>query len=166
MKLCFLFFYYFYFHSPSFLLILGHIFFNRFVSLWLLNTTNDDVNGIVDLTSKGISSAKFVDLLYQLAARLVEKCEGPDGKRTLFPRVLFKLMVRCANDHPFHTLPVLLALVNANADQEEEQALASGKEIKCVLHSYSITFLDFFLTNSPFLLTASGRGNGQATGIH
>lgn len=93
----------------------------RFVSLWLLNASNEEVNSLVDRHAKTISSNKFVDLLYQLAARLTDK----NDPGNTFPRVLANLVMRCAKDHPFHTLPVLLALVNANADQEEEKALSA-----------------------------------------
>ena len=120
----------------------------RFVSLWLLNTSNDEVNRLVDQYVKEINSAKFVDLLYQLAARLTDSLNG-----TLFPRVLVQLMKRCAQDHPFHTLPVLLALVNANADQEEENAL--GK----------ILFLNNYL-GRYFFLRFSWRCYGQASRIN
>ena len=35
-----------------------------------------------------------------------------------FWRVLSRLISRTAEEHPFHALPVLLALANANADED------------------------------------------------
>ena len=39
-----------------------------------------------------------------------------------FPQVLIKLICRCAKDHPYHALPIILALANSDADQAEIEA--------------------------------------------
>jgi hypothetical protein len=39
-----------------------------------------------------------------------------------FPEVLIKLICRCAKDHPYHALPIILALANSDADQAEIDA--------------------------------------------
>ena len=80
----------------------------RFLSLWLQNPKDSMTNGTVLKLIDKIPSWRFVDLMYQLAARL--------NKNTEFQTVLHKLLVKCGKDHPYHAVPVLMALANADMD--------------------------------------------------
>ena len=104
----------------------------RFISLWFDNADSDSVNGLVQGLVANIPSHKFVGLLYQLAARMSDQVghgKVERGRLQLlffffhfqtpsFWRVLSKLISRTVQEHPFHALPVLLALANANADED------------------------------------------------
>ncbi|XP_040573183.1 serine-protein kinase ATM [Lepeophtheirus salmonis] len=83
----------------------------RFVSLWFSNSQDPDVSVVVSESINEIRTFKFVNLLYQLAARMTLKLE--EGN---FGKILMNLMVQCMRDHPHHTLPVVLALANSQAD--------------------------------------------------
>ena len=65
-----------------------------------------------------ILSYKFLPLLYQLAARL-GACRD---EAQAFGRTLRRLLAHTAAEHPHHAVPVILALANANKDDE----LATG----------------------------------------
>ena len=84
----------------------------RLISLWFANPDNDKVDQIIGATLNEIPDFKFVGLLYQLCARLVTA--GSSGN---FSNLLEKLILRIGTNHPYHTIPIVLALVNSNADQ-------------------------------------------------
>ena len=60
-------------------------------------------------------SHKFLPLMYQLAARLRET---PGQGEEAFQSILEQLIQRTCYDHPHHTLFIILALANANKDDE------------------------------------------------
>ncbi|CAB4054891.1 ATM [Lepeophtheirus salmonis] len=97
----------------------------RFVSLWFSNSQDPDVSVVVSESINEIRTFKFVNLLYQLAARMTLKLE--EGN---FGKILMNLMVQCMRDHPHHTLPVVLALANSQADD----AFTLGKGGKRISH--------------------------------
>lgn len=82
----------------------------RLVSLWIANATAPEVNALLQQGLRKLESHKFVPLIYQLAARM----SRPDG--STFPGLLFQLIERVVRDHPYQTLPVVLALCNADRD--------------------------------------------------
>lgn len=57
-----------------------------------------------------IQSYKFIVALPQLTVRLT------NNNQDVLTVLLKKLLERCAKDHPYHTLPLILALKNSNAD--------------------------------------------------
>ena len=59
-----------------------------------------------------IPDHKFVGLLYQLCARMVT------NKDSKFPIILQYIIEKCAKKHPYHTLPIILALANSDADEK------------------------------------------------
>jgi serine-protein kinase ATM len=61
-----------------------------------------------------IPSYKFIVALPQLTVRLTN--EANDKLSAL----LKKLLERCALEHPHHTIPLLLAIVNSNADMDKK----------------------------------------------
>ena len=96
----------------------------RLVSLWFANMDSEAVNELLTAEMKEIPSYKFTGLFYQLCARMVSKStQGVHSKS--FPKLLYELIRRCANDHPYHILPTILAMANSNADEVEMKAQAS-----------------------------------------
>ena len=97
----------------------------RLVSLWFANMDNESVNELLTAEMKKIPAYKFTGLFYQLCARMVSKStQGVHSKS--FPKLLYELIRRCANDHPYHILPTILAMANSNADEVEMKAQASS----------------------------------------
>lgn len=88
----------------------------RFISLWFNNADNEKVNKIVEGLLNHLPTYKFIPMVYQLAARL-------SSTKSKFQSLLFEMLVRCVRDHPYHAIPVLLALVNANKDSDNPTKL-------------------------------------------
>ncbi|XP_068564532.1 serine-protein kinase ATM [Cebidichthys violaceus] len=89
----------------------------RLVSLWLENAGVKAVNDMMKKGVKRIPSYKFLPLMYQLAARMGTKMATGISEDTGFHDVLSDLMCRASLEHPHHTLFIILALVNANKDE-------------------------------------------------
>ncbi|XP_012149187.1 serine/threonine-protein kinase tefu isoform X2 [Megachile rotundata] len=83
----------------------------RIIALWLDNMSQKEVNDLLDANLNKIPSFKFVPLLPQLAVHL-------NDDFTEFSKKIYKIMERCALEHPHHTLPVLLALKNLYGDYD------------------------------------------------
>lgn len=94
----------------------------RWISLWFANPENAAANQIVETALQHIPDYKFVGLLYQLCARMVTA--EPTGT---FSSILESLILKCGTQHPYHTLPIILALVNSNLDEVIEKPLKGGK---------------------------------------
>nr|XP_045624832.1 serine-protein kinase ATM-like isoform X1 [Procambarus clarkii]XP_045624833.1 serine-protein kinase ATM-like isoform X1 [Procambarus clarkii] len=86
----------------------------RIVGLWLENLTNERINRLVLDHGMKMSSYHFVPLLYQLVARL--SCQRDQHKS--FLQVLLYLLQRVCVEHPHHSLPVIIALAHAHADDD------------------------------------------------
>ena len=84
----------------------------RWISLWFANTEEKRVNQMVETFVQTIPDHKFVGLLYQLCARMVT------NKDSKFPLLLKYIITKCAKKHPYHTLPIILALANSDADEK------------------------------------------------
>ena len=84
----------------------------RWISLWFANTEEKRVNQMVEKFVQTIPDHKFVGLLYQLCARMVT------NKDSKFPIILKYIIEKCAKKHPYHTLPIILALANSDADEK------------------------------------------------
>jgi ataxia telangiectasia mutated family protein len=84
----------------------------RWISLWFANTEEKRVNQMVETFVQTIPDHKFVGLLYQLCARMVT------NKDSKFPIILKYIIQKCAKKHPYHTLPIILALANSDADEK------------------------------------------------
>ncbi|EDV19270.1 uncharacterized protein TRIADDRAFT_33879, partial [Trichoplax adhaerens] len=83
----------------------------RLCSLWFENWQYHNINEIIGQEQLKIQSKKFLPLMYQLAARM-----GSSTAEKLFTDSLNQIIFRTAQEHPFHTLPVILALSNAKKD--------------------------------------------------
>lgn len=85
----------------------------RICALWFENTQSASLPGLMQCACSELKTHKFVDVSYQLAARLDKKSQDKT-----FQATLTKLLKKLAIDHPHHVLPVLLALANAHRDAE------------------------------------------------
>ncbi|KAK2581050.1 hypothetical protein KPH14_006093 [Odynerus spinipes] len=83
----------------------------RLIALWLENANNKEVNKLLEENLDKIPSFKFIPLIPQLAAHMNNVLDD-------FSVKVNKTLLRCALDHPHHTLPVLLALKNLYGDYE------------------------------------------------
>ncbi len=95
--------------------------FSRFVSLWFSNSEDSSVCASAASVLDRAPEHRFVPLARQLSARL--SCSS--SSVTDFSSSLSSLLVRCAERHPFHVVPVLLALANANKDEEMSEGTKS-----------------------------------------
>ncbi|KAG7199579.1 hypothetical protein KM043_014186 [Ampulex compressa] len=83
----------------------------RLIALWLDNMYHEEVNALLQNSLDNIPSYKFIPLIPQLAAHMSHNPDEFSGK-------IYKIMERCALEHPHHTLPVLMALKNLHEDKE------------------------------------------------
>ncbi|XP_058790954.1 serine-protein kinase ATM [Phymastichus coffea] len=85
----------------------------RLVSLWLSNGNmyDEQVNNILKGQLEMVSSYKYIPLVPQLAPHM-------SNVEDIFTNTINKVLRRCALDHPYHTLPVLLALKNLHSDSK------------------------------------------------
>lgn len=83
----------------------------RVVSLWLDNIGLERLNEILDEYLSTIASYKFIQMLPQLAAHVNDDSDK-------FSLKINNILERCALDHPFHALPVLLALKHLYEDSK------------------------------------------------
>ncbi|KAL7034827.1 hypothetical protein ACKWTF_008120 [Chironomus riparius] len=87
----------------------------RIVSLMLANFSKSSfIRVFLEKNLLKIPSYKFVIALPQLTVRLNDSKSDPLNK------LLRALLTRCALDHPHHTLPLILALVNSYADSDND----------------------------------------------
>ncbi|XP_024944918.1 serine-protein kinase ATM isoform X2 [Cephus cinctus] len=94
----------------------------RLVSLWLDNTSDEKLNDLFDKNLDRIASHKFIPLVPQLAPHL------NDDLSQGFAMKIYMLLMRCAKEHPHHTLPVLLALAQLYKDYEYTKKLPPKPE--------------------------------------
>jgi len=99
----------------------------RLVALWLDNMFDDKMNMELLNELDAVPSFKFVPLVPQLAAHISSEHEQNFHIR------IFNVLERCALEHPYHTLPVLLALKNLHSDSEYDTSYVAKKEERRVL---------------------------------
>lgn len=96
----------------------------KLVSLWLRNKHHKKLKELLEANLKYLSSHKFILSVPQLAPHLNESGDA-------FSKQIYSLLKRCALDHPHHTLPVLLLLMNSYEDAkfgESSKTLPSTPE--------------------------------------
>lgn len=77
----------------------------EFASLWMENAADDTVNAIVKDAAQAIPSHKFSSLIHQLSARLASGVvTSLSPNQVSFQDVLYGLVKRISQDHPFHSL--------------------------------------------------------------
>ncbi|CAH1170506.1 unnamed protein product [Phaedon cochleariae] len=84
----------------------------RIMSLFLENRNNDQIADTVEEHLHKLPTYKYITMLPQLIPHITET------NTDLFSRRVNEIVEKCAIDHPHHTLPLLLSLVNANKDKE------------------------------------------------
>ncbi|GIY53666.1 serine-protein kinase ATM [Caerostris darwini] len=87
----------------------------RLISLWFQNLDDDEINNIIKDKISELQTYKFLPLMYQLAARM-----GTQASNT-FTHTLLMLIRNISVDHPHHSLPVILALNNADKDPADKK---------------------------------------------
>ncbi|XP_020292169.1 serine-protein kinase ATM isoform X3 [Pseudomyrmex gracilis] len=106
----------------------------RLIALWLDNMFDDEVNESLLDELDYVPSFKFVPLLPQLAAHVSSDAAAATDEQQSFAARIFRILERCALEHPYHTLPVLLALKNLHSDYEyDEESRVAKKEERRVL---------------------------------
>ncbi|XP_019882077.2 serine-protein kinase ATM isoform X2 [Camponotus floridanus] len=109
----------------------------RLVALWLDNMLDNEVNEELLDELDNVPSFKFVPLVPQLAAHISNDLKH---QRSFSTRI-FRILERCALEHPYHTLPVVLALKNLHNDpgstvlKEERRVLGAKKLLKRLTES-------------------------------
>lgn len=96
----------------------------RLVALWLDNMLDNEVNEELLDELDNVPSFKFIPLVPQLAAHVSNDLKH---QRSFSTRI-FRILERCALEHPYHTLPVVLALKNLHCDNEYESGSAVVKK--------------------------------------
>ena len=96
----------------------------RILNIWFSNSTNEKVNqSVYQMTVKGpVPSHKFIPLFYQIASRM-----GYFAEECLFNNVVMHLLFKIAKEHPYHTLPLILQIRNADQSSKTTSAKASYK---------------------------------------
>ncbi|XP_070172770.1 serine-protein kinase ATM [Polyergus mexicanus] len=109
----------------------------RLVALWLDNMLDNEVNEVLLDELDNVPSFKFVPLVPQLAAHISNDLKH---QRSFSTRI-FRILERCALEHPYHTLPVVLALKNLHSDpgttvtKEERRVLGAKRLLKRLTES-------------------------------
>ncbi|XP_023014307.2 serine/threonine-protein kinase tefu [Leptinotarsa decemlineata] len=84
----------------------------RIMSLFLENRNNNQIVGTITEQIPKIPTFKYIVMLPQLIPHI------SDTSTDLFSSTVNEIVVKCAKDHPHHTLPLILSLSNANKDVE------------------------------------------------
>ncbi len=123
----------------------SHIF--RMVSLWFSyqnDTTKDSTaNDVMQEGLCKVPSFRFVTLINQLFAR-IDTCEAVNDEK--FQVTLQSLVFRMCNDHPYHCIAPLIALLNGKVASKklgvqqiiDEIDKSGAGYVKDLLHSYRI----------------------------
>lgn len=90
----------------------------RLISLLLENRTNQTIKKILETDLTKIPTHKFIDILPQIIPHI--STNSPD----LFSQTINKIVEKCAKDHPYHTLPLILSLVYSYKDREYTESKA------------------------------------------
>lgn len=88
----------------------------RIISIWMANLDFEVLWKMLAATLLKIPSYKFIVALPQLVVRLNDKAGDKSND------LLKQLLERCCLDHPYHSLPLVLALVCSNADSPDPTA--------------------------------------------
>ncbi|KAJ3031446.1 hypothetical protein HDV00_008352 [Rhizophlyctis rosea] len=107
----------------------------RLCGLWFANTTETQINATVDAHIREVPSHKFLELMYQLSARMSAERGGDEGE---FQRVLQKLIYRMAKEHPHQCLYQIIALKNGG---EASRGRSSSSSRSATLQSSAATHI-------------------------
>uniref|UniRef100_A0A182P1P5 Serine/threonine-protein kinase ATM n=1 Tax=Anopheles epiroticus TaxID=199890 RepID=A0A182P1P5_9DIPT len=100
----------------------------RIMSLWLNNQENSTAKQLIEDSLLSIPSYKFIAVLPQLTPRVgLDKDVG-----TLVQQAL----IRCALDHPHHTLPFVFAQLHAFKDQPDHETPTNDNRLQGIREVY------------------------------
>jgi ataxia telangiectasia mutated family protein len=92
-----------------------HVF--KLIGLWFKNChraeTQDLVNNLVEESICQIPTYHFVPLIYQIFSRI-------DNDDSSFQNTLQKFVLQISIDHPYHSIPQLIALSNGDIENKVE----------------------------------------------
>jgi len=91
----------------------------RVMTLWFENSEDEEISTLVDSNYRGIPPHVFIPVISQLTAQLEGGGQAPTRGEQKFQNTLTKIVGRVSQNHPFHTVYCLLAIVNANKDQKD-----------------------------------------------
>ncbi|XP_050076340.1 serine/threonine-protein kinase ATM [Anopheles maculipalpis] len=100
----------------------------RIISLWLNNQDNKNAKDLIEESLLSIPSYKFIAVLPQLTPRV--------GLDSVVGALVQKALVRCALDHPHHTLPFVFAQLHAFKDQPDDETPANDNRLLGVREVY------------------------------
>lgn len=83
----------------------------RLFSLILENRSNEVIQSILEKNFLKIPTYKFITVLPQIIPHI-------SGTDDLFCETITRLIEKCATDHPYHTIPLVLALALSNKDRQ------------------------------------------------
>ncbi|XP_052895209.1 serine/threonine-protein kinase ATM [Anopheles moucheti] len=101
----------------------------RILSLWLNNQENTNARKLVEKSLPAIPSYKFIAVLPQLTPRV--------GVGSAVGTLVQKVLIRCALDHPHHTLPFLFAQLHAFKDRPEHETPVNDNRLMGVREVYN-----------------------------
>uniref|UniRef100_A0A182SU63 FAT domain-containing protein n=1 Tax=Anopheles maculatus TaxID=74869 RepID=A0A182SU63_9DIPT len=100
----------------------------RIISLWLNNQDNKNAKDLIEQSLLSIPSYKFIAVLPQLTPRV--------GTDSAVGALVQKALIRCALDHPHHTLPFVFAQLHAFKDQPDHETPANDNRLLGVREVY------------------------------
>ena len=101
----------------------------RLVQIWLSHDSFSPrsrvIHGIIHEHIEEIPSYKLLPLVYQLASRIGELDSDDSG----FQSNLRDMLLIMGSEHPYHTLPILFALLNGDRDRQgQKRSLRTASE--------------------------------------
>jgi hypothetical protein len=100
----------------------------RFLSLWFSHHSNIELNNIIAEKISTVQSKKFIEIMYQLSARLVAN----DPDESIFYQTLCELVYRIIYDYPNNSLPYIITLKNVSKEKKANSTI-STKSINYLL---------------------------------
>ncbi len=100
----------------------------RLVQLWLSLAGDADAVTRATAALGAAPSRKLLPLVHQVASRLSAPPRGGVAAESGFQAGLRGLLERAARDHPFHVLPVLVALANGDRGADGRPAAAAAPD--------------------------------------
>lgn len=94
----------------------------RLCSLWFTNSGDQEINACMASTVARLPSAKWLLLIYQIAARLDAQ---PRADKRPMAEIVASILRRVGVDHPFHVVYVLIALSNGGHPMTDCKAAAA-----------------------------------------
>lgn len=90
----------------------------RLISLLVENRSDEKIRTLIEKDLLKIPTYKFITLLPQIVPHI----GGANGD--VFSQTMNKVIEKCAKDHPYHTLPLILALALSNKDRDYAESKA------------------------------------------